>query len=79
MRDHVTAGGDELAEFDERDPRGGQGVTGGGCDLSERDAQGGNSRSEVAGEAEFDEDRLDLGQAVDAAVPGGDLRCVADE
>ena len=44
------------------------------ADLSERDAQGGNSRSEVVGEAEFDEDLLDLGQAVDAAVPGGDLR-----
>ncbi|SIG94988.1 Uncharacterised protein [Mycobacteroides abscessus subsp. abscessus] len=74
VRDHVTAGGDELPELDERHPGRGQRIAGRRRDLPQGHAQGRDAGFEVAGETELDEDLLDLGEPVDSAVPGGDLR-----
>src|SRR5699024_3642001 len=79
VRDHVSAGGDELAELDEGDTGGGQGVTGRRGDLTQGHAQGRDPRFEVAGEAELDEDLLDLREPIESPVPGRDLRGIADD
>src|SRR5699024_597980 len=79
VRDHVSAGGDELAEFDEGDTGGGQGVAGGRGDLTQGYPQGRDPRFEVPGEAELDEDLLDLREPVETPVPGRNLGSVADD